>query len=140
MSDRGEGLAAALKVLVERLEATPEELRGPFLVKKLRPYLGHAASGSVLVDQLRLYAGNHPNDYRNQAADRIEALSAKLKLAEAVLEPFAKFDVGLADEGIFSIPDGHPLLGEGLGDSWRPAVTVGDFRAARATLHSIRED
>lgn len=47
-------LVAALASLVKRLEATPEGLRGPFLVKGLKPYLSATvpAEGELTVDEV----------------------------------------------------------------------------------------
>lgn len=66
---------------------------------------------------------------------RAEALSSKLKLAEAALEPFAAkskaFD-DAADQMGFARSD----------DTYRPRTefTYAELRHARSALHSIRED
>lgn len=68
------------------------------------------------------------NSLKSDAQTRIETL-------ERALRPFAEHDAGaVAAVGVFSIPDEHPLLGTGLGNDWRPSITVGDFRRARAAL------
>lgn len=76
-------------------------------------------------------------DWRGKAKAHIaRAETAERLLAEAraALEPFARYETadgeGLDDE-LFRIPDGHALLGNGIGDNWTPVVTVGDFRRAR---------
>lgn len=67
-------------------------------------------------------------------AERHELRAEVTRLREA-LEPFAEHDTGAVEAvGIFSIPDEHPLLGTGLGNDWRPSITVGDFRRARSAL------
>lgn len=81
------------------------------------------------------------NDVVDAHRSKISLLTSKLEEAEKALEPFARYETadgaGLDDE-LFRSPDEHPLLGNGIGDSWTPVVTVGDFRNARATLDRIR--
>lgn len=71
---------------------------------------------------------------KNEAENRAETAERLLAEARAALEPFARYETadgeGLDDE-LFRIPDGHALLGNGIGDNWTPVVTVGDFRRAR---------
>jgi hypothetical protein len=70
-----------------------------------------------------------------EAADALDAAEAQVTRLTEALRPFAEHDAGIVEAvGVFSIPDEHPLLGIGLGNDWRPSVTVGDFRRARAAL------
>lgn len=69
-----------------------------------------------------------------EAASAISRLSTEVQELRAALRPFAEHDVGVVNDTVFTIPDEHPLLGNGLGNDWRPTVTVGDFRRARAAL------
>lgn len=67
------------------------------------------------------------------------AIAAEARLAEAVklMEPFASVTTadGLPD-GFLRIPDDHPFLFNATGfpgeETWKPVVTVGHLRAARA--------
>jgi hypothetical protein len=57
---------------------------------------------------------------------------------EAALAPFARY--GTADgmpNGFLRINDEHPILFRGLGDDCKPAITIGDFRRARAALAAL---
>ncbi|WP_067453855.1 hypothetical protein [Devosia elaeis] len=79
----------------------------------------------------------------NEMHEAIKRDKARIKALEAALRPFAKYTTadgeGFDDE-FFRIDDDHPLLGEGLGDNWRPAITVGDMRRARSVLHQENAD
>ncbi|RYC10130.1 hypothetical protein [Ciceribacter ferrooxidans] len=71
------------------------------------------------------------------------AIAAEARLAEAVklMEPFASVTTadGLPD-GFLRIPDDHPFLFNATGfpgeETWKPVVTVGHLRAARAFVDS----
>ena len=71
----------------------------------------------------------------SEAASLLRTQAERIAELERALEPFSKFDTGPAvDDGIFFLHDEHPLLGEGLGDDWKPAITVSHFRRARSVL------
>jgi len=63
-------------------------------------------------------------------------LAKELEEARKALEPFASFKTadGLPC-GFLRIPDEHPMLFNGLGDSIEFVVTVDDFRRASAIRH-----
>lgn len=85
-------------------------------------------------NKLVLSVGEHVTK-RSEYLARAEAAEAEVTRLREALEPFAEHDTGAVEAvGIFSIPDEHPLLGTGLGNDWRPSITVGDFRRARSAL------
>lgn len=61
----------------------------------------------------------------NGAAAELRRLSAEVQELRAALRPFAEHDVGVVSDPVFTIPDEHPLLGNGIGNDWHPPVTVG---------------
>lgn len=128
--------------LVERLlEAATNPIWSHTRQERLIEAASALTEARALIDTLQRERDEARDNYqraRQRAADAVRdgiALEAEVTRLREALEPFAEHDTGAVEAvGIFSIPDEHPLLGTGLGNDWRPSITVGDFRRARSAL------
>ena len=72
-----------------------------------------------------------------ETALKLEAMQREMAKLREALRPFAEHQTadGLIDlDGLLRLPDGHPLLFNGLGDDLRVTVTIGDVRRARTLI------
>jgi len=136
MAEHSPKLAGALKVLVRKLEAMPEPLRGPFLVEGLAPYSQSELSRlSAENDELRKERDEAVKwyldaiDQRDQYARDASSLQARLSEAVEVLKPFAR-----------AANSYDPDEDDGDMDAWDYHPTIGELRRARTFINSFKGD
>lgn len=110
---------------VNEIEAAKRDLRS-FMTTFVREHFPHVPQWKPLPDLLGMLS------QMDNASTIARDYAAKLKLAEAALEPFAEhIKSDITPERFWDMPMCSHEAHE---------VTIADFRRARLALHSIRED